>query len=603
MRRLESQGVRSAARVFGTGDCDLKLGNEYPPVPFLVQEFVPGVDLDEYLASRQLRPHVNMRVHHRGNRRSVFSGIKDPKTFLRLAQAVINAVAEVHKHEVVHGDLWPPNIRINSKGEAIIIDFGQSLLVDLFFLFQKVPISHKYAAPERRIPGGEWSTAADIYSLGGLLFFMATGDPPPDPINDREDLKKEICQRMKKANPELYLANSGIADVIARCLRSFHRDRPSSAEGVMEELSIFLTGPEDRSSRLNQAMRSLRTGVGKLAKGPSEIFTHIASARIREITRQFAEMSGGLYTLTGHYEGVIRGMVNCLSLLEKGDSYITVSILSFWSSNPGGLGVNGRFLEMNKIAAQNGVSIGRVFLVTEEEERSDRLREILKAHLRVVQELEQREPSVATNKEIISSKRPGYYAGVRRITQELRDKLDLTNYAIWTKARQNQDVLIVPQYREKDKELAAIRFWAPTVARNRIVAHRQQALKLIELSTPLRSFLSSLNKEERRKDLRHRGDERLELKWSLRNRVRRGGSQSETFSAKIVDYSSSGLCLRLLPPIPQNGLKKGSILKLVETNQVNQMLTKELRGADLNVKWLTEPGAVSCKVGLQRANV
>jgi len=167
------------------------------------------------------------------------------------------------------------------------------------------------------------------------------------------------------------------------------------------ELGLFLDRPK---LNLVQSVRSLNKTANTLRNGPSDVFAHIANARVQTLTRQFSEMKAGLYTLAGHNENIIRGLVEMLSLLEHKDSYLTVSIPSFWNKGPDGLGINGRFLEMNKIAAQNGVSIGRVFLVKDEDSSSETIHSILRAHLRVVEELEARRPRISTARWLVAQK-------------------------------------------------------------------------------------------------------------------------------------------------------------------------------------------------------
>lgn len=603
MRRL--RGVQCVAQVLGTSGCELNLGGNCLRVPFIIQQYVRGSDFDNYLLSPPFRKHIRTRPTPQGKASSPFGGIENPGIFFDLSSKIVKALAEVHRHEVVHGDLWPQNILINQNHEPIIIDFGQSLLIDLVFLAQTTPISHNYAAPERREPRGQWSTAADIYSLGGILFFMATGDPPPEPIEDRENLKIEICNRIRKANPALYLANSGIADVIARCLRHSDRDRPSFAEGVLEELSIFLTDSNRRTISLSKSVDVLRKSVTKLERGPSEIFSRIAAARINTLTRQFSEMSDGLYTLSGHNENIIRGMVDSLSLLTRGDSYLTVSVSSFWNPNPNGLGTNGRFLEMNKIAAQNGIRIGRVFLLTEDEIRSDTVRKILKAHLRVIEELGARSPSVSTLKWSSNPSRGGYYVGIKLLDDNLRDELDITNFGILTKTKRNQDVLIVPQYREKDRDVAAIRFWAPIVAAKRIDALKKQAIELIEKSTPLVDFISALDRPiiDKRKAPRSLQDERIPVGVLLMHKPGPGVPHIKQLNASVTDRSRSGLGLRITTPLQIAGLAaRGTRVLLSTPCPFSEPWARRFWGNELRVQWTSDPRHVPWKLGLKTAS-
>ena len=97
-------------------------------------------------------------------------------------------------------------------------------------------------------------------------------------------------------------------------------------------------------------------------------------------------MQRGLYEIAGDHEEIASGLTQFLSLLRKGDQYLTVTIPSFW--HPQNLGINGRFLSMNRLSAQRQVVVKRIFLLTKEDERNDKhLRKILASHRRVLLEL------------------------------------------------------------------------------------------------------------------------------------------------------------------------------------------------------------------------
>src|SRR5205807_897467 len=131
-----------------------------------------------------------------------------------------DAVQQVHWKKVIHGDIWPENILVRENGEPVLIDFGQAAFRDAAASIVKVSGRNiRYIAPEeKRTVGG------DVYSLGGVLFYLATGEDPPEVVkNVRADVGALTVTvldriRLRNKNKSLYQENRGAADIIARCL-------------------------------------------------------------------------------------------------------------------------------------------------------------------------------------------------------------------------------------------------------------------------------------------------------------------------------------------------------------------------------------------------
>jgi serine/threonine protein kinase len=85
--------------------------------------------------------------------------------------------------------------------------------------------THPYLAPELRGAERFASRRADLYSVGGVLFWLATGfDPEIELPHNNDELKRKIYEQIEAKNPDLLIQNCAIADVVARCLRY---DRPT----------------------------------------------------------------------------------------------------------------------------------------------------------------------------------------------------------------------------------------------------------------------------------------------------------------------------------------------------------------------------------------
>ena len=138
----------------------LDAGASEEGLPYFVLEFVDGQSIDA--AVRGLPLEARLRL------------------FLQLA----DAVAHAHRNLLVHRDLKPGNVLVNTEGQVKLLDFGIAKALDPLegnegntTVGGQRPYTPNYASPEQ-VRGEPVSTATDIYSLGVLLYQMLTGTRP-----------------------------------------------------------------------------------------------------------------------------------------------------------------------------------------------------------------------------------------------------------------------------------------------------------------------------------------------------------------------------------------------------------------------------------------
>ena len=108
------------------------------------------------------------------------NGPLDIKEILRIGSQIASGLQAAHDQGVVHRDIKPGNILLEQGIErALVTDFGLAQTVDDASLTQTgiVTGTPHYMSPEQAM-GRATDTRTDLFSLGSVLYFMATGHPP-----------------------------------------------------------------------------------------------------------------------------------------------------------------------------------------------------------------------------------------------------------------------------------------------------------------------------------------------------------------------------------------------------------------------------------------
>ena len=146
----------------------------------------------------------------------------DPRECVFLLAKVAHAVAYAHDAGILHRDLKPGNILLDARGEPLVSDFGLAKWIDASSdLTRSLAIfgTPGYIAPEQAEgPAAALTPAADVYSLGAILFDLLTGQPP----FLGEHALAVIRQAAEKPAPRLRslvrTADRDLETICARCL-------------------------------------------------------------------------------------------------------------------------------------------------------------------------------------------------------------------------------------------------------------------------------------------------------------------------------------------------------------------------------------------------
>lgn len=175
----------------------------------------------------------------------VRNGALAPRAVADLVRTIAEALDYAHQMGVLHLDLKPANVLIDTAGRPLIADFGLAQLFDELASGTDSPIAGTpaYIAPELLAsPPQLPARATDIYGLGVILYEALTGQPPFSGSSRAEILRRVRSETISSLRP---IVSSIPADLEAICMRCLAKDpsaRYASARDVADDLGAFLAG-------------------------------------------------------------------------------------------------------------------------------------------------------------------------------------------------------------------------------------------------------------------------------------------------------------------------------------------------------------------------
>lgn len=196
--------------------------------PYYVMEYVDGISLVDYCRKNNL-------------------SISDK---LRLFCEACSAVMYAHRKLIIHSDLKPEHILVDTEGQIKLLDFGLARLEgqQSAATVHSAQLTPAYASPEQ-IAGEVLTTSTDVYSLGVILYELLSSKHPFD-LNGKSAIEAlKIVSETQPVRPSLQRGGKGAEQlseeldlICLKALEKLSEERYESVEALAEDLQRYLDG-------------------------------------------------------------------------------------------------------------------------------------------------------------------------------------------------------------------------------------------------------------------------------------------------------------------------------------------------------------------------
>jgi serine/threonine protein kinase len=227
---------------------------------FLVMQYIPGDDLSEMM-----------------NRKS---GPFPPHQVLTWADQLLDALDYLHTQDpqIVHRDIKPQNLKLTSRGQIILLDFGLakgqsgeiSKVTTSASIFGYTP---NYA-PLEQIQGLGTDSRSDLYSLAATIYHLLTGIKPPDALSRAAALVNAQSDPLQPAHEANHLVAPEVSEVLTKAMSQNRDQRYASAA----EMRRALHGSDQAATVTNtgEAQTVIMPGA-RTASAPPPAATNMAA--------------------------------------------------------------------------------------------------------------------------------------------------------------------------------------------------------------------------------------------------------------------------------------------------------------------------------------
>ncbi|WP_308040511.1 serine/threonine-protein kinase [Streptomyces sp. PSKA30] len=190
------------------------------PEPWMATLYIPGRSLDRKVSK---------------------DGPLSGPELSQLARGLAQALVDIHRAGVIHRDLKPSNVLLTEDGPRVI-DFGVARATDGAGLTETGHIvgTPAFMAPEQLQSSRTVGPEADVFALGCILSFAATGNGP-----FRAHGAFGVAYQVVHEEPDLTGVPDGIRELVADCLMKEPANRPTPA-AILSRLAAPAAAPAQR---------------------------------------------------------------------------------------------------------------------------------------------------------------------------------------------------------------------------------------------------------------------------------------------------------------------------------------------------------------------
>ncbi|MGF1431982.1 protein kinase domain-containing protein [Kitasatospora sp. LaBMicrA B282] len=228
--RREAQAVArlSHANIVTVYDSGEEVAPDGATTPYIVMEYVAGYSLRDVL-NQAIAEH----------------GAMPTEQALEMTAAVLAALDTSHDQGLVHRDIKPGNVMVNTKGVVKVMDFGiaRAMQSGVTSMTQTGMVvgTPQYLSPEQAL-GKSVDARSDLYSVGCMLFELLTGQLPFDGDSPFSIAYKHVQEEPPAPSSVNRAVTPAVDALVARALRKDPAHRFPTAAAMREEVERVLAG-------------------------------------------------------------------------------------------------------------------------------------------------------------------------------------------------------------------------------------------------------------------------------------------------------------------------------------------------------------------------
>jgi hypothetical protein len=217
--------VRAVMRLDHPNVIKIRDSGRSGPIDFLVMDLVEGEDFEKTLARNRFALGKRLDIMER----------------------VVRAVAHAHERGVIHRDLKPQNVLLDESGDPRVVDFGLAKVEDDEFSLTKTNTALGtpfYMAPEQHRNAKGIDHRSDIFSLGVMLYEVATGERPFTGETAIEVGHKVLTVDPPPPSSLKAEVPTGIDEIVAKAMEKDPAHRYQAAGILVDDLARVRAGKD-----------------------------------------------------------------------------------------------------------------------------------------------------------------------------------------------------------------------------------------------------------------------------------------------------------------------------------------------------------------------